>query len=864
MRHNYKKVFAQILAVVLAANTLGTMGTIESNASSGGPGGSPGGSGSLEGVLGDVFNVVVPTLPSPPVNENTLYSGVYDFILDPHGLASTGSLAGKNLEPGASIYFQNTSGSAYDYSSTSDALTVINKSTTKVDVKLNAELSGMDDIRLTGSSNFKDDTSASVYFALKDSKKRSTSIDGYGAFLQTTLEGRPDAYKVIYDKATDKYSYQLKSDAELEKENITFDDYSFQLNGRCNSANSWTKVPSTMNPEITITWNVSVRPKNLSPSIGKTSYAMSKGADIAIAVDLGAGRLAANGIKAIKYTKAAGDATLAADKYTFANGMLILKGAYISEVINAGVTAREYTVIFDDDVQTKVKVQLSIDNMAPSIEKTSYTMEAGKAIPIEVDLGLGSLGATGIKSITYNKASGPATLGTDKYALNNGILTFNGSYITDVIRAGVLSREYTITFNNKAETRVTVTFSVEGTAPSVGISSYTIRRDQDVEIDIDLGDGGLAATGIKSIIYNTASGVKTLSTDKYMYKDGILTINGSYISSVINVGVVSRDYTILFDNAAGTKATITLTAEDKAPSIGTGPYRMQSGKNVTINVDLGSGSLGAKGIKTITYETKAGTKTLAAENYTLVNGILTLKASYISSVIGVGVISRDYTIVLNDAAETTETVTLEMEGTEPSVVGAASYIMKREQPIEVDVSLGSGDLAASGIKSITYNTASGLTTLATNKYTFKDGVLTINGSYISSVINVGVVSREYTIHFDNAPGTEVIITLTAESKAPSVGTTSYVMSKNNSILIDTDLGSGDLRAANIKSITYKKNDSSNTFTTLPTSYYTITNGKLLIRATYINGVIDAGITLRDYIITFDDKAQTSITVTFTK
>lgn len=1064
MRRSYKRVFANVLAVVLAANTLGTIGTIESEASSGSVGGNPGGSGSLEGMLGDVFNVVVPTLPNPPVNENTLYTGIYDFILDPHGLASSGSLAGKTLEPGATIYFQNAPGSAYDYSSTSDALTVINKSTTKVDVKLNAELSGMDDIRLTGSSSFKDDTSASVYFALKDSRKRSTSIDTYGAFLQTTLEGQPDAYNVIYNKVTDKYSYQIKSDADLEKENITFDEYSFQLNGSCNSANSWTKVPSTLNPEITITWNVFVRPKNLSPSIGKTSYAMSKGADIAMAVDLGAGKLAAKGIKAIKYTKASGEATLAADKYTFTNGMLILKGAYISEVINAGVAAREYTVIFDDDVQTKVKVQLSIDNMAPSIEKTSYAMEAGKAIPIEVDLGLGSLGATGIKSITYNKATGSAILGTDKYTFNNGILTFNGSYITDVIRAGVVSRDYIITFNDKAETQVTVTFSAEGTAPSVGTSSYVMKRDQDIEVDIDLGDGALAASGIKSITYNTASGARTLSTDRYLYKDGVLTINGSYISSVIDAGVTSRDYTILFDNAAGTTAKITLTAEEKAPSIGTGTYRMQSGKDVAINVDLGSGSLGATGIKTITYETKAGTKALAAENYTYANGILTLKASYISSVISAGVVSRDYdivlndtaettgtvtlemegtepsvgsdsyviqreqpvsvdvdlgsgdlaasgiksityntasglktlstdkyiykdgiltisgayissvisagvvsrdytilfdnavgtkatitlaaedkapvigagpyrmqigkdvaininlgsgslgatgiktityetkagtknlaaenytyangiltlkasyissvigvgvtfrdyTIVLNDAAETTETVTLRMEGTAPSVVGTLSHVMKREQPIEVNVSLGSGDLAASGIKSITYNTASGLTTLAENKYTFENGVLTIAGSYITSVINVGIVSRDYTIHFDNAPGTEVIITLTAESKAPSVGTTSYAMSRNNSILIDTDFGSGDLRATNIKSITYKKNTGSTTYTTLPTSYYTVTNGKLLIRASYVNGVIDAGVTTRDYIITFDDKAQTSATVTFTK
>ena len=446
----------------------------------------------------------------------------------------------------------------------------------------------------------------------------------------------------------------------------------------------------------------------------------------------------------------------------------------------------------------------------------------------------------------------------------NGVLTLKASYISNVIGAGVVSRDYEIVLNDTAETTGTVTLEVEGIKPSVGAASYIIRRDQPVSVDVDLGSGDLAAGGIKSITYNTAAGLRTLTTDRYTYKDGILTISGSYISSVISAGVVSRDYTILFDNAVGTTATITLTSEDKAPVIGAGPYRMQSGKDVSISVDLGSGSLGATGIKAITYDTKTGTRNLAAQNYTYANGTLTLKASYITSVIGAGVASRDYTIVLNDAAETTETVTLQMEGTAPSVVGAVSYAMKREQPIEVNVDLGSGDLAASGIKSITYNTASGLTTLAANKYTFKDGVLTIAGSYISSVINVGVVSRDYTIHFDNAPGTEAVITLTAESKAPSVGTTTYTMSKNNNILVDTDLGSGDLRAANIKSITYKKNNTSTSFTTLPTSYYTVTNGKLLIRASYVNGVIDAGITSRDYIITFDDKAQTSVTVTFTK
>ena len=765
MRWNYKRGIALILTatVVLSSYVTPLDTRAASNISSGG--GNPSGSGSFEGTLADVFQVVVPTLPGS-INENQIYNTPYDFILDPKGLAANGSLAGKTLEPDATMYFENLeAGAQYNYSSTSDALAVINKSTIDVDVKLTAAITGLGGIKLAGDPSFPYDTRTSVYLALKDGDGQMSTVDEYGAAIKTTLKGRKDAYKVIWDAAANKYRYELKAPDILANENIEFEKYTFRLTGGCNPANSWTKVAGEVNANITVTWIVTPRPKNVAPSIEKTQYAMNKGCAITMGVDLGSGERAATGIEKITYRNSSGIVTtLPASNYTFTGGVLRLRPSYINTLIDGGISSRGYTIVFNDRGDTKAVFTLTSDDTGPSVAQTSYGMSSGQPVLVDVDLGSGTLGATGIKAITYTNSAGvTTTLPTDYYTLEAGTLRFEASYIDMLLNGGITARTHTIIFNDKNSTSVPITMKVDGTAPSIGKTDYTdIGRNENVEIDVDLGADSLAATGIKSITYQNRAGVTTtLSSDNYTFAAGILTLKASLINSLIDGGVASRAYTIIFDNVVGTKETATLTFVDKEPSITGDTFTMSKDKAILIDVDLGSGSKRATGIKSITYPNSAGvTTTLPTSYYTFEAGVLRLRPSYVNGVLDAGITSRKYTITLNDKSETTKAITFEAGGNAPSIDGAASYTMAKDKAVSITVNLGTDAYEATGVKSITYKNKSGVvTTLPTSNYTVENGVIRLRPSFINTLIDGGITLREYTIIFNNPMRTEAKFTL---------------------------------------------------------------------------------------------------------
>lgn len=861
MKESCKKIFAIFFAAVLILSNDLTI--LAAGSAPVGMGGAPrnSGSGGIEGIISKtVFHVVLPVIPEQDVESGKPQFTTYDFVLDPFRNLPEED-PDKNYEPDATLFFGNTEPNAsYDYSHTSDALTIKNKSTMDVNVELKAELSGLSNIRLTNDSQFKDNRSASVYLALADSRKKTAAIDKYGAYFQTVLTGRPNAYHTVYDSASGRYDYVLKSDSQLLAENIKFPEYSYRLTGACNTKNSWSNLGNPQ-PEIRVTWIVSPRGTDLSPSIGKTSYTMEKGRPVSIEVDLGSGNLAAKGIKEIKYRNSSGVATLQPTNYTLTNGTLTIKDSYISDVIAVGALSRDYEITFDDNAGTKETITLTADNVsAPSIDQKEYTLVSGKDVLISVDLGSGEFGATGITSITYENASGNAsTLPSDKYTFENGVLKIYGSYIKDVIEAGAKRREYTITFNDKASTKETIVFLVEGTAPSIAQLSYTMQKGSDIVVDTDLGSGYLEASDIDSIVYENSAGVATLSKNNYTFTGGKLTIKSAYITDVIEVGVKSRDYTIIFNNVAKTRVTITLTAPDVAPSIQQTSYKMVSGKDILINVDLGAGDWRATGIESITYTKETGPAILSTSNYALANGVLTIKGAYIKDVLEAGVDSRNYTIKFNDIAKTEETIELTADGVFPSIA-QTSYSMQRGTDIKVNVDLGSGNLRANSISSIIYTVNPGETrTLATGNYSFSNGVLTICGAYITDVIEVGVKSRDYTIIFDNVAKTKATITLTAPDVAPSIQQTTYSMVSGKDILINVDLGSGDWRATGIQSINYRNERGP---ATLSTGNYSLANGVLTIKGSYISDVLEVGVASRDYTIKFNDPAGTEKIVTF--
>lgn len=831
----------------------------------GAPNGS--GNGGMEGTVPtDVFSVVLPTFPGTPIPPNTPRSDVFNFILDPFQLAKD-SHPDKSFEPNATLFFRNALGSPYDYSHTSDSLTIQNKGTVNVDIKLSVTLTGMDNIILTNDSAFNNDRNTSVYLALTDTNKKSSVIDKYGAFLRKTLNGKPDAYKFIFDSTSGKYKYVLKNDNELQAGNIKFEDYSFQLTGSCNSSGSWTKVVTPADAGITVIWKVSPRPVNLAPSIGKTSYIISRNIANTIDVDLGSGNLAATGIPSITYKNSFGNAiTLGTDKYTFTGDTLTFNALYITSLINAGVTSRTHTIVFNDKAATKVPVTLAVNDIAPSIEQTSYEMTKDQPVLINMNLGSGTLGATKIASITFTNASGISkTLGIDQYSFADGILTISDAYVNALIANSVTSRIFTITLNDKASTKWPVTLSVSGTIPAIGMTSSTMRKKEAVSVDIDWGSGTLAATDIKSITFKNRSGViKTLPADQYSISNGILTFNASYITDLINAGIISYTYTITFNNISNTTAAITLTAEDIAPTIGQTSYTMHNGKPVSVSMDLGSGNPGATGIASITFTNRRGIlKTLETDQYTLVDGVLTFNAAYIDSLIKGGVATRVHTVTLNNKEATKWQVTLSVNGTFPSV-NVKDYSIRRDQAVPVQINFGSGDLEASDIKSIIFTNASGVTkTLGADTYTLTNSILTFSPSYINGLIDNGIVSRTYTIIFDNISETQVPVTFTAIDVAPSIAGVSYKMTYGHPTFVTLDLGAGNTKATGIKSITFI--NARGVLKTLTANDYTLSDNKTLkFKVALINGLIDGNIASRTFTVAFNNKSETKATVVLTQ
>lgn len=175
----------------------------------------------------DAVQVVLPT-------DN---SRIFDFILDPERLISqTGAAAYENrrFEEGATLFFRRTDDTQFDYSSVSDAVTMINKGSVPVVITVTAKIdaSSLGDITLTDDEEFTDDTDTSIFLALTDGERMIPIDEEEGAVLEIVAS----------------------ADAETEqKENHI---YNFRLTGAANSNGNWKKLSEGV-PRVTVSWTLS-------------------------------------------------------------------------------------------------------------------------------------------------------------------------------------------------------------------------------------------------------------------------------------------------------------------------------------------------------------------------------------------------------------------------------------------------------------------------------------------------------------------------------------------------------------------------------------------------------------------------------
>ncbi len=177
-------------------------------------------SGSAPDEGGEQISVEFPVIPTDD-------SSPFNFILDPQGLINATHAVrygGRNFEEGATLYFENAGGE-YDFSHTSDFLTVTSRSTVPVRVRVRASLENREGIGLSP-ENFFGDAEDYLYLAL---------VDDEGGVYPFDREGKAEI------------EYEMAEQTEGGSTN-----YSFGLTGACNPAADWTLVSA--GPHITVTW----------------------------------------------------------------------------------------------------------------------------------------------------------------------------------------------------------------------------------------------------------------------------------------------------------------------------------------------------------------------------------------------------------------------------------------------------------------------------------------------------------------------------------------------------------------------------------------------------------------------------------
>lgn len=115
------------------------------------------------------------------------------------------------------------------------------------------------------------------------------------------------------------------------------------------------------------------------------------------------------------------------------------------------------------------------------------------------------------------------------------------------------------------------------------------------------------------------------------------------------------DWVAFKDKTVAPKLEVTwkVVEHTNGPKITTTTYAY-AGSDLAINVDLGSGDDAATGIASITFMVSGAPKTVAAENYTFSNNVLTMK----TALFGFTDASRTFKITFNDKAKTAIDVTV--------------------------------------------------------------------------------------------------------------------------------------------------------------------------------------------------------------
>ncbi|WP_279388675.1 cadherin-like domain-containing protein [Pseudodesulfovibrio tunisiensis] len=560
----------------------------------------------------------------------------------------------------------------------------------------------------------------------------------------------------------------------LSVQNLTADDGTLVDNGN----GTWTFTPDQdFNGDVQLSYDVSdgttttgttagitVSPVNDAPTVGTPSFTVLEDNSILITeAQLLAGSGDVDGDSLSVQNLTADDGTLVDNHdgtWTFTPDQDFNGSVQLSYDVSDGTTS----------TGTTAGITVSPVNDAPTVGTPSFTVLEDNSITItEAELLAGSGDVDGDSLSVQNLTADDGTLVDN----NDGTWTFT----PDQDFNGSVQLSYDVSDGTTSTgTTAGITVSPVNDAPTVGTPSFTVLEDNSIlitEAELLAGSGDVDGDSLS---------VQNLTAD-----DGTLVDNGNGTWTFTPDQDFNGDVQLSYDvsdgtTSTGTTAGITVSPVNDAPTVGTPSFTVLEDNSILITeaqLLAGSGDVDGDSLSV---------QNLTANDGTLVdngNGTWTFTPDQDFN----GSVQLSYDV--SDGTTTTGTtagITVSPVNDAPTV-GTPSFTVLEDNSIlitEAQLLAGSGDVDGDS--------------LSVQNLTANDGTLVDNGNGTWTFTPDQDFNGDVQLSYDVSDGTTTTgttagITVSPVNDAPTVGTPSFTVLEDNSILItEAELlaGSGDV------------------------------------------------------------------------